>query len=78
MPAVIGTCIGVAGSYPVNGHRSPSRALRLGLLGGVIGFCAGFVWQNRRLSASVMCGAFRSIGRVRDERWLETHPIDYA
>jgi hypothetical protein len=49
-----------------------------GLLGGAIGFGAGIAWENRRLAASAASGALRNIGRVRDEHWLERHPIDYA
>jgi hypothetical protein len=30
------------------------------------------------LAASVAFGALRNIDRVRDEHWLERHPIDYA
>jgi hypothetical protein len=52
--------------------------LSLGLLGGAIGFGAALVWQSRCLAASVAHGAFRNMGRVRDEHWLERHPIDYA
>jgi hypothetical protein len=49
-----------------------------GLLGGVIGFGASMVWQNRFLAASVAGGALRKISRARDEHWLQRHPIDYA
>jgi hypothetical protein len=49
-----------------------------GLLGGVIGFGAGVAWESRRLTASAACGALRNISKVRDEHWLERHPIDYA
>jgi len=52
--------------------------LAFGLLGSAIGFGAGIAWQDRRLAASVARGALRNIGRVRDEHWLEGHPIDYA
>jgi hypothetical protein len=52
--------------------------LAFGLLGGAVGFSARVVWQNRRLVASTARGAWRRIDKVRDERWLEKHPIDYA
>jgi hypothetical protein len=52
--------------------------LACGVLGGVIGFGAGVVWNSRRLTAAVAKGALRNVGRVRDEHWLERHPIDYA
>ena len=77
-PAAFGACIGILGTCPGNRHRSIGKALRFGFLGGAIGFGAGIVWQDRRLAASVARGAWRNVGRVRDEHWLERHPIDYA
>lgn len=77
-PAVIGVLLGVLGSRAGNGHKSTGRALVFGLLGGAIGFGVGVAWGNRRLAASVTSSAFRSIGKVRDEHWLENNPIDYA
>ncbi|MGD0215168.1 MAG: hypothetical protein ABSB87_18220 [Terriglobales bacterium] len=77
-PAVVGACLGVLGSYPGCRQKSATRALAFGLLGGVIGLSLGLAWESRRLTASAAGGALRNIGRVRDERWLTKHPIDYA
>jgi hypothetical protein len=77
-PATFGACLGVLGGFPGNRHESVGRMLAFGLLGSAIGFCAGVVWENRRLAASVASGALRNIDRVRDEYWLDRHPIDYA
>lgn len=77
-PAVLGACLGVLGSYPTSREKSISRTLACGVLGGVLGFGAGVVWESRRLSASVACGAWKNIGKVRDEHWFAKHPIDYA
>jgi hypothetical protein len=77
-PAVVGACIGVLGSCPGSRQKFTARALAFGLLGGVIGLGLGLAWESRRLTASAAGGALRSIGRVRDERWLAKHPIDYA
>src|SRR5271165_4570123 len=77
-PAVLGTCIGVLSSYSAYRQKSKSRALAFGLLGALIGMSPGFVWESRRLTATAAGSALRSIGRVRDERWLTKHPIDYA
>ena len=77
-PAVVGACIAVLGSYPGYRQKSVTRALAFGLLGGAIGLGAGLVWENRRFTATVAGSALRNIGRVRDERWLSKHPIDYA
>jgi hypothetical protein len=49
-----------------------------GFLGWTIGLGLGMAWQSRDLTACVTGAALRSIGRVRDEHWLERHPIDYA
>jgi hypothetical protein len=76
--AAVGACIGLLGSYFGNGHKSAGRAFAFGVFGGAIGFGAGVAWGNRRLGASVVSGAWKNIGRARDEHWLERHPIDYA
>lgn len=77
-PAAAGAILGVLGSFPGTRNRSANRALTLCFLGGAIGLGVGIAWQSRRLTASVADGALKNIGRVRDEHWLERHPIDYA
>jgi hypothetical protein len=77
-PTVIGACLGVLAGYPGKWHRSTNRAFGFGCLGAAIGFGLGVVWASRSLTASVAQGALRNIGKVRDEHWLESHPIDYA
>lgn len=77
-PAVIGACLGTLGGLLGNGRRSTARALAGGLFGGVIGFTAGMIWDSRELTASVASGAWKQIGKTRDEHWFEKNPIDYA
>ncbi|MGC1646193.1 MAG: hypothetical protein WA741_10220 [Candidatus Sulfotelmatobacter sp.] len=77
-PAALGACIGLLSGYPACRQKSVVRALTYGLLGGAVGLCAGLVWESRRLTASVAGSALKNIGKVRDERWLAKHPIDYA
>jgi hypothetical protein len=79
-PAAFGACIGFLSRYRIPGRRNRSigRGLALGWLCGAIGFGAGVAWASRRLTASMACEVRRNVGRVRDERWLEGHPIDYA
>lgn len=77
LPAAVGACLGLLGSYP-GSRRSASRSMAYGLVGGVLGFGAGVIWQSRRLGYSVVSGAMKNICRTRDEHWLEGHPIDYA
>ncbi len=76
-PAAIGVCIGVL-SGPRYSRRSAGRVLAFGLLGGAVGFTTSIAWKSRRLTASVLSGVRKNVGRVRDEHWLERHPIDYA
>jgi hypothetical protein len=78
MPAAVGACIGLLGSYPGDHRSSMSRALAFGLVGWVLGLGAGVAWKTRGLTECVASNAFRNIGKVRDEHWLESHPIDYA
>jgi len=78
MPAALGACIGVLSSLPTKPDRSISRALLFGVLGGVLGFGAGFAWESRRLTASAAHDALRNIHKVRDEHWVEKHPVAYA
>jgi len=77
-PAALGACIGFLSSYPNKRHRSIGMGLGLGWLCGAIGFGAGFAWASRHLTASMAGEVRRKVGRVRDEHWLEEHPIDYA
>jgi hypothetical protein len=77
-PAALGACLGVLFSFPGNEHRSIGRMLMFGLLGGAIGFSTGLAWESRGLTESAASGALRNIHRVRDEHWVEKHPIAYA
>jgi hypothetical protein len=77
-PAAVGACIGLLGSYPGDHRRPIGRALVFGFLGWAIGLGAGIAWKTRGLTECVTSNAFRNMGKVRDEHWLERHPIDYA
>ena len=77
-PAAVGAILGMLGSFPGQHQQSARRALAFGVVGWAIGLSMGIVWQSRGLTACAANGALRNIGRVRDEHWLESHPIDYA
>ncbi|HXZ13476.1 MAG TPA: hypothetical protein VEG64_13900 [Candidatus Sulfotelmatobacter sp.] len=77
-PAALGACLGVLGSRLGKESSSIGKALLFGLVGGTIGFGAGIAWQTRRLTASAAKGALRNTHRLRDEHWVEKHPIAYA
>jgi hypothetical protein len=78
VPAAIGVCVGVLAGYPIWKKKSTALSLVYGLLGGAIGLTTGLAWNSRHLSASVAEGAWKNISKVRDEEWLNKHPIDYA
>jgi hypothetical protein len=77
-PAAVGACIGLLGSCRGNHRSSIGRTLAFGLVGWAIGLGAGVAWKTRGLTECVASNAFRNIGKLRDEHWLERHPIDYA
>ena len=76
--ACLGMCVGALASDVENDESSIGRILLFGLLGGAIGFGAGALWENRELVESAANGAFRNIHKVRDEHWVEKHPVAYA
>jgi hypothetical protein len=78
LPAVVGACVGVLVGYPISRRKSSSVTWVYGLLGCAIGLTTGFAWKSRHLGASVASGAMKNISKVRDEKWLARHPINYA
>ena len=76
--AALGAGIGLLGGLSTNRHKSTVKAVACGLLGAALGFGASVAWEGRSLGASMVAGAWKNIGKVRDEHWLEKNPIDYA
>jgi len=76
--AALGACVGVLASFPRRRNASVARAFGYGLVGALVGFSGGVVWQSRNLGASMVTGALKNLGQARDQHWLEKHPIDYA
>jgi hypothetical protein len=82
-PAAIGVCLGTLGSClsrsaSSSNRKRAGRTVAYGLVGGVIGFGAGLIWRTRGLAANVARRGFENTRPVRDERWLERHPINYG
>ena len=76
--AAIGACVGLLQSQFAEKRDRRAKALALGALGSVLGFCVGFAWKTRKVTSSVAHSTAREVRRVRDEHWLELNPIDYA
>ncbi len=76
--AVFGTCAGLLRySFPAR-RDSISKAITCGVAGGAMGLLAGLAWKTRDLTGSMTRAAAKQMGAVRDEHWLDRHPIDYA
>ena len=79
--ALAGTAAGAAfaaGTIMLNRRRSRHRLAATSLLGGAVGLGCGLAWASRGLTRSIARGAVRNINLLRDARWLERNPIDYA
>jgi hypothetical protein len=72
--AAIGACAGLLRFH----RRNILRTVAYGLAGSAIGFVAGFTWKTRDLTASMARSALKEIGSVRDEHWIEKHPVNYG
>lgn len=78
MPAIIGALIGVVASRPGDHQSSARKSAAYGFFGCAVGLGMGIAWHSRAFTACVTNAAVRNMTRVRDEHWLEKHPIDYA
>lgn len=76
--AAVGAAIGVLSTCFDKGRRSVPRATIGGLVGSVVGFVGAMAWASRRFTGTATRRAMRGVNSVRDARWLERHPIDYA
>jgi len=76
--ATLGACAGLLRYYLPARRSRVAQTLACGLLGGAFGFLAGFGWKTRDLAESMTRSAARQMGTVRDQHWLDRHPIDYA
>lgn len=76
--ATLGACAGLLRYYlPTRSHRAV-KTIACGLLGGAVGFLAGFGWETRDLAESMTRSAAQQMNVVRDQHWLSQNPIDYA
>ncbi|MBZ5586070.1 MAG: hypothetical protein LAQ30_28545 [Acidobacteriia bacterium] len=75
---VIGAAVGMLSTRAAGGRRSASNLAMGGLLGSIVGCGAGVAWTSRRFTWTAAHHAVGLVNRVRDARWLEKHPIDYA
>jgi hypothetical protein len=73
----VGVAVGAA-TATLNNRRSRYELAVKSLIGGAVGLGCGLAWASRGYTGSVARGAMRKINVVRDARWLEKNPINYA
>jgi hypothetical protein len=76
--ATLGACAGLLRYYLPARRGRVAKTVACGIVGSAIGFVAGFAWKTRDLTESMARSAAKQMTVVRDERWLDRHPIDYA
>jgi hypothetical protein len=76
--ATLGAITGLLRYYLPARRGRIAKTVACGIVGSAIGFVAGFAWKTRDLTEGMAHSAAKQIGVVRDQHWLERHPIDYA
>ncbi|MGC2107995.1 MAG: hypothetical protein WA655_00670 [Candidatus Korobacteraceae bacterium] len=76
--ATLGACAGLLRYYLPARRGRIAKTVACGIVGSAIGFVAGFAWKTRDLTEGMAHSAAKQMGVVRDQHWLERHPIDYA
>lgn len=77
MPLAAGAMLGAMGAR-LKGNRKGLTIAIGGLVGSFIGFAAVLGWTSRRFAEDAARRASHNVNEIRDARWLDTHPIDYA
>ena len=77
-PAAVGGVIGVLGARRTGRSNPLFKTALGGLAGTLFGLGAGLACASVPLLRPVVRTSTRRINAIRDARWLETHPIDYA
>lgn len=74
----IGGAIGALSVLLGRRRRSAYSMAFGGLVGSTIGFSGGVAWASRDFTGAVARSVIQKVGTVRDARWLEKNPINYA
>jgi len=77
-PAILGAAFGVWSTSLTRSRRSRYRTAKGGSVGSALGFVCGAAWASRGFTGVVARSAVQRINVVRDARWIEKNPIDYA
>jgi uncharacterized membrane protein YfcA len=75
--AAVGAAVGAA-TATLNNRRARYELAMKSLIGGAVGLGCGVAWASRKYAGAMARGAIRKMNLVRDARWLEKNPINYA
>ena len=70
----VGALCALLGRRPKSGYQTATSSL----LGSTIGFVGACAWASRGVAGNMARSVAHNVNGVRDARWLERHPIDYA
>jgi hypothetical protein len=76
--AAAGGILGGVSALLIGRRKSGYRTAFGILVGGATGFGSGFAWKSRASPTDIGRSVMRKVNAVRDARWLEKNPIDYA
>jgi hypothetical protein len=74
----IGGAIGILSILLARRRRSGYGTALGGLVGCAIGFGGGVAWASRDFTGAAARSVIHRVNAVREARWLEKNPIDYA
>jgi len=74
----IGGAIGALSVLLRRRRRSGYSTAIGGLVGSTIGFSGAVGWASRDFTGAVARSVLQKVNAVRDARWLEKNPINYA
>ena len=77
-PAAIGAIVGILGICLTQRKNRGQGAILGGLIGCALGFSGGVAWSTRNQTSAVARNALKNVKAVRDQHWLQKHPIAYA
>ena len=77
-PAAIGAAVGAWSTSWNRNRKSPYSVAVGALVGSALGFGCAVAWASRGFTGAVARGALERVNNIRDARWLEKNPIDYA
>ena len=76
--AAAGASVALVASYLMQKRGRAAHTWMYGAVGSALGFVAGVGWKSRKIASSLTHAAMKEVNVVRDQHWLEKHPIDYA